>query len=399
MQGEHRINILHLITSLEVGGAEMMLLRLVSLMDSERFSNHVVTLSNIGPVGRRIADIGIPVLALDINSFRSGILGLAKLWFKLIRKKPDILQTWLYHSDLVGFVIGRLACVKNISWNIRGAKRDFSGYGISTRLALRLCKLLSPFPDIVIANSKAGQKFHNDIGYRPKQWLIIPNGIDLDLFKPDDTARKYIQREIENKYSVSTQSMNGEAPEKIQDHTYLVGIVARYVPIKDHSTFIKGSCLLLDKRKDVRFILVGKGVTPENLSLLEEIPDKYRGYFYLLGERGDIQKIMAALDVFCLVSHGEGFSNVICEAMACNVPCVVTDVGDSAQIVGDTGVVIPVKSPESFASAVQGLLDLPPNELKKAGERARSRIESEYSLDKISSRYEELYLHIPKARR
>ena len=394
MPSGHRTKILHIITTLDVGGAELMLLRLLSLMDNEKFTNEVVTLSDFGPVGKKIKKMGIPVSALNIKSTLSGIFAVIILWYRLIKSRPDILQTWLYHSDLIGFIIGKLAFVKNICWNIRGGKRDFSSYGFSTNLSLNLCKLLSPLPDAVIVNSKAGKKFHSEIGYKPKKWIVIQNGIDIERFMPDSNAKLKLMIELENE-SKDNRHINEEQKKvKISEKSFLVGLVARYAPIKDHFTFIKGASLILDRRRDVRFILVGKNVTWDNISIVGQIPDKYHEFFFLMGERSDVHKIMAALDIATLVSLGEGFPNVICEAMASGVPCVVTDVGDSAEIVGDTGEIIPVKNPEALSNAIEKLLDLPPDEMRMLGERARSRIEENYSIDKILSKYSNLYLSI-----
>ena len=394
MEKEHKVKIYHLITTLDVGGAEMMLFRLVSLMDTGRFETHVVTLSGMGPVGEKINRMGIPVSALNIRSLPSLIPALIRLWIELIRQKPDILQTWLYHADLVGFLIGRLAGVKSICWNIRGARRDFSEYGLSTRIAIGLNKLFSRFTDAVITNSLAGQKYHLNIGYKPKKMLVIPNGIDVNRFKPDEKSRVYLERELEKKEDLFIHLIENGISRNVLDKFRLVGLIARYAPIKDHATFIKGARKVIERRKDVIFVLAGRDIVWENSSLSSQIPEKYHKHFFLMGERNDIPKITAALDIASLVSQGEGFPNVICEAMACGVPCVVTDVGDCAEIVGDTGAVIPIKSPDAFADAVIDLLNLPSEKLKRLGMKARNRIVSNYTLDSILERYENLYLDI-----
>ena len=394
MGKERKVKIFHLITTLDVGGAEMMLFRLISLMDTGKFTNKIVVLSDMGPVGKKIAGMGIPVLALNINGFFSLFPALIRLWNELVRERPDILQTWLYHADVLGFLIGRLAGVKSICWNIRGAKRDFREYGISTRLAVGLSKLFSRFTYAVITNSMAGRKYHQLIGYKPKKWLVIPNGIELDRFKPDEKARLYLERELEKAGESLTHPIGKDKSRNVLNNSRLVGLIARYSPIKDHTTFIKGACKVLDKRKDVIFVLAGRDIVWGNSSLRSQIPERYNRYFILMGERNDIPKIMAALDIASLVSQGEGFPNVLCEAMACGVPCVATDVGDCAEIIGDTGAVIPIKSPGEFAHAVIGLLNLPTEKLRQIGMKARSRIVSNYGLDGILERYENLYLKI-----
>jgi glycosyltransferase involved in cell wall biosynthesis len=171
----------------------------------------------------------------------------------------------------------------------------------------------------------------------------------------------------------------------------LIGLIGRYDPMKDHSTFNKAACLLLRERRDVHFILAGRDVKWENKPLAKQIRDVWKGHFHLLGERNDVANIGAALDVASSSSYGEGFPNIIGEAMSCGVPCVVTDVGDSERIVGDTGRVVPPKDPDALAKAWKELIDLGEEGRERLGLAARKRIRDHFELSQISKKYEAFY--------
>ena len=185
MKHDQRNSIMHLITTLDVGGAEMMLLKLLSFMDDDDFSNQVVSLTGIGPIGEKIMAQGIPVYALNMPSGRLTLGGLVKLWRLLHSIRPTILQTWLYHADLLSLIFGKLARIRKICWNVRCSYIDLGKYRRSTEWTVKLCSLLSSFPETIITNSREALNFHVNLGYKAKRWEVIPNGFDLDKFKPD----------------------------------------------------------------------------------------------------------------------------------------------------------------------------------------------------------------------
>lgn len=388
------ISILHLITTLDVGGAEMMLLKLLTLMDTGAFSNQVVCLTAMGQVGKSISRRGFPVYALNMPNGCITMSGLIRLWRILRFSRPTILQTWLYHADILGLIFGKCAGVRNICWNIRCSYRDLGEHGMSTRLALRLSTLLSFLPNTVIVNSREGLKYHSKLGYRPKRWKMIPNGFDLNKFRPDKRARKKILSELglgkQEKLWRGEKINPGLAP----SDTVLIGLIARYAPIKDHPLFIDAGLLLLKSRKNVHFVLAGRDVTWENRSLADRIRNRWKGHFHLLGERGDVEEITAALDIASLVSYGEGFPNIVCEAMACGVPCVVTNVGDSASIVGNAGRILPSRDPAALASAWNELIDIGEDGRRRLGLAARQRVKERFNLSGIVRDYENLYSSI-----
>ena len=391
MRYDQPISVMHLITTLDVGGAEMMLLKLLSFMDDDDFSNQVVSLTGIGPIGEKIMAQGIPVYALNMPSGRLTLGGLVKLWRLLNSIKPKILQTWLYHADLLGLIFGKLARIRKICWNVRCSYIDLGKYRRSTEWTVKLCSLLSTFPETIITNSREAQNFHVKLGYKAKRCEVIPNGFDLNKFKPDKEAKPKLLVALGLSDRRYTKRGKGESVENKRNRIILIGFIARYDPMKDHSTFFKAACFLLEKRRNVHFVLAGRDVRWENKSLAKQLPDVSKDHFHLLGERNDAENITAALDIACSASYGEGFPNIICEAMACGVPCVVTDVGDSARIVGDTGRVVPSRDPQALARAWNEFIDLGEERRGKLGIAARKRVKDHFELSTIVRRYETLY--------
>ncbi|PZS07204.1 MAG: hypothetical protein DLM70_03855 [Chloroflexi bacterium] len=373
------MKIVHLITGLNVGGAETMLFKLLSNMDAGRFENHVVSLSDIGVVGARIRSLGLPVYGLGMRPGRPTPRSLRVLMRLLRGQRPSVLQSWMYHADLVGLPMGRLCRVPRVVWNVRCS--DFVGNSSrrTTGWVSKACATMSAYPDAVIVNSDAGRRFHSALGYHPKQWLVIPNGFDLGRYKADPRARMRVGSEL-----------------RLDPSSLVVGMVARYDATKDHQTFVRAAGALNTKRPGVHFLLAGRGVTWANDTLVQWIDEAgVRDRMHLLGEREDVPELLSSLDIATLSSsHSEGFPNVIGEAMSCEAPCVVTDVGDSAAIVADSGIVVPPRDPTALAAGWLRLLDLGPEKRSVLGGKARERVQQHYSLDHVVTRYQDLYLSL-----
>jgi glycosyltransferase involved in cell wall biosynthesis len=368
------LRVVHLITGLYVGGAETMLYKLLERIDRACFENVVISLREIGPVGRSIEQLGIPVYSLGMKRGAITPGQYLALWGLLRRLRPALLQSWLYHADLLALVAGRPAGVQRIVWNLRSS--DIVPHSArSTAWVVKACALLSGRPDAVICNSYAGKAFHSRQGYHPRLWAVMPNGFDLNRFKPDPEARASVRAEL------------GICPEDV-----LIGLVARFDPAKDHHTFLRAALQLADADPRVQFLLAGSDVVSSNVEI-ESIVARHpaRKRIHLLGERSDIPRITAALDIATCSSLSEGFANVIGEAMSCGVPCVVTDVGDSALIVANTGVTVPPGSPEALASGWRKLIEAGPAARAEMGVAARRRVEQNYSLEAVTRKYESLY--------
>lgn len=369
------MRVLHVITGLQRGGAEAMLAKLLSRMDSSRFENHVVTLRSGGGLWQEVEPYCQSLISLGICSSLQGPRAIFTLWRRMRVLKPDIVQTWLYHGDLVGGAVAKL-CGLPFIWNIRCSNMDMHQYSFASRSILAVLPYLSRLPVAVVANSQAGRVAHEALGYRPKRWNLIPNGFDTNRFRPDPTAAASVRREL------------GLAAD-----AFVVGMAARFDPKKDHENFLQAAALHAERYPQTRFVLTGQGVNAERNPVSASVHAKgLQDKVLLLGERSDMPRVLQAFDVATLSSaFGEGFPNFVGEAMSCAVPCVVTDVGDSADIVDETGYVVPPADPAALASAWATLADADPSEREILGEAARERVVDHYALPVIVRRFEELY--------
>jgi glycosyltransferase involved in cell wall biosynthesis len=376
------IRVLHVITGLQGGGAEMMLYKLLGRMDPKRFSNVVLSLTSGGDIGSRISSLGIPCHELDIAGLSGGVRGLRRAVTLIRAFRPNVIQTWLHHADLFGTVAGRLAGNPNIVWNLRCSSLSPSDFPQSSLRLVRILGLLSSIPKVVIANSAAGKSAHVHAGYHPRRWEIVPNGFDTESLAPNGDARIRIRQELD-----------------INDSVALIGIVGRYHPMKGHALFLRAAANLVGTRSTTRFLMVGRGLDSKNVELVEQIRGlNLESHVKLLGERRDVPDIMSALDILASSStSGEGFPNVIGEAMACGLPCVGTDVGDTRTIIGETGLVVPAGDSEALANAWRQLLGMRPEDRQLLGAAARTRIHDSFEIGVIAARYERLYEGVARA--
>jgi glycosyltransferase involved in cell wall biosynthesis len=301
------------------------------------------------------------------------VLRLAR-WLR--EDQPNLISTWQYHADLIGGLAARLAGCIPVAWGIRQSDLSREGNGRLTFLTARMCARLSRWlPEKIICCSEAARQVHAALGYAAEKMLVIPNGYDLGTFRPDSLAREAIRKEL---------GIPEDAP--------VIGLVARFHPQKDHRNFVQAASLLHQDRPDVHFVLCGRGVDWENRQLTTWIEEAgIRSRCHLLGLRDDTPKLTAAFDLACLASFTEGFPNVVSEAMSCEVPCVVTDVGDAALIVGQTGIVVPPRNPAALAAALRKMVDLGREGRNQLGIAARQRIMEQFNLPQIVTRYESLF--------
>jgi glycosyltransferase involved in cell wall biosynthesis len=374
------IGVTHIITSLAPDGAEKMLHRLVSAMDTTRFENEVISLTDLGPMTEKFQAAGIRVRALGMSRGSANPYYLAKLagW---LRKLPDqqIIQTWMYHADLVGGLAAKLAGCSGLVWNIRHSELHPGVDKRHTIWTAKACAALSShLPRRIVCVSEASRTFHEKLGYAHDRIEVIPNGYDLDLFRPDIAAREVVRAEL------------GVSPS-----TLLIGYVARKHPVKDHHTFLEAAGLLHKQFPDVRFVLCGDGATADDAELRNwSEAAGVREACFFLGRRDDIPRVINAFDIATSSSTSEAFPNALAEAMACGVPAVVTNVGDSRSILGETGSVVPPKDPKALAQAWAGLIQAGPDLRQRLGEAARTRVQTHFAMSNVVRRYEALYTEI-----
>jgi glycosyltransferase involved in cell wall biosynthesis len=372
-----QVKIAHVITGLNTGGAETMLYKLLSGMDRGTFEARVVSLTDVGPVGEKIRALGVPVRALGMRRGVPDPRGVWQLTRWLKEDKPNLVQTWMYHADLVGGLAARLAGNIPVVWGVRHSNLDPGGNKRTTIWTAKACARLSHrLPIRIVCCSETSRAVHTELGYAHKKMVVIPNGFDLTAFKPDPAARESVRQEL-----------------GISKDALLIGLVGRFDPQKDHRNFVAAAARLSAAYPEVHFPLCGDGATWDNAELAGWIEAAgIRQRFHLLGRREDMPRLTAALDIASSSSsYGEGFPNIIGEAMACGVPCVVTDVGDSAFIVGDTGLVVPPRDPDALATAWRKLIELGPEGRRRLGAVARRRVEERFSLPTVVSQYQKLY--------
>ena len=290
---------------------------------------------------------------------------------------PDVVQTWLYHADLIGGLAARLAGCRRVIWGIRSCNLSPELISRFTLVVAWICARLSGFvPTAIACCSVEAAKEHKAMGYSGKKFHVIPNGYDLSLFSPDPTRRQQLRQEW------------GVTGDEI-----MLGCVARWDPYKDHPNLLHALSIAASAGTSFRCVLVGGGMITSNVAL-SDLLAKYNlsGSVILAGSRSDVPSIMNAVDLHVLPSVSEAFPNVVAEAMACGVPCIVTDVGDAALIVGDTGWVVPPKKPELLAKAIEAAASgfrMPEFALRQLA--ARKRIVDNFSLEKMTEAYLNLW--------
>ncbi len=356
------MKIAFLTTSLEYGGAERQLVSLATGLHANQHEVVIIVCYGDGPLANDLRRAGVPIRFLN----KRGRWDQVGFVWRLIRaaraEQPDILHSYLGVPNLLTILIKPLFPHVKMVWGVRSSHVDLSQYSQLSHFVTRLEVMLSPFADLIIVNSQAGRDYQINKGFAAQKLIVIPNGIDTDQFCPDPAAREQVRAE----WGIADQEM-------------LIGLVARLDPMKDHPMFLRAAALLAQERSDVRFVCVGDGPEAyhhELQRLNEELHITERVIW--AGARRDMPAVYNALDICASSSYGEGFPNVIGEAMACGVPCVATDVGDSAWIIGDTGIVVPPRDPQALADGWHKLLDSQVNH-----EAVRARIVSMFSRDTL----------------
>jgi len=288
-----------------------------------------------------------------------------------------LVQGWMYHGNLAASVARLFSRIRApLLWNIRATPDDILHDKASTRAVIRAGAVLSRLPQRIIYNSRRGALQHAAIGYFASSSVVIPNGFDCEIFKPSLEARLRLRQELGLR----------------ADHI-LVGLIARFHPMKDHATFFRAAALLSARHPNVHYVLAGHRIEPGNDEIQAML--KASGVtdrVHLLGERRDMPAINAALDIASLSSSSsEGFPNVIGEAMASGVPCVVTDVGDAAWLVGEMGRIVQRGNPAALAAAWNDLIAEGPDARRAIGARCRERVVSEFTLNRVANKYADLY--------
>jgi glycosyltransferase involved in cell wall biosynthesis len=371
------IRICFLIRQLDEGGAQRQLLTLVKELDKTKYNITLVSFYSGGRFSEEVENISH---VRHVCLKKSGRWDMFRFMYHFVSQlrqvNPDILHGYLGLANCLTIFMKLFLPKARMIFGVRASNMDLSHYDWLSRKFYKLECFLSKFADTIIINSKAGYEHSVSNGFPENKMVIVPNGIDTEKFKPDPESRSLVRDELGIK--------NGET---------LIGLIGRLDPMKGHAIFLKAATIYAKKEENVRFVCVGSGPEPYKKKLVNMAHSFGLSDLLLwLGSRKDMTKIYNALDmVSSSSSFGEGFPNVIGEAMACGVPCVVTDVGDSPWIVGEAGIVVPPNNSEALAEGWDKCLKEDKNENII---QARSRIEKNFSSRQLVQRTEKaLFLY------
>ncbi|WP_187639850.1 glycosyltransferase family 4 protein [Achromobacter insolitus] len=368
------LRVLHIITGLGQGGAESVLFRLATYPEAN-VEHVVVSLTDEGIYGERLRAAGVAVHVLGMKRGRVSLGGFLALRALVAAERPDAVQTWMYHADLIGGLAARLAGVRAIAWGIRNSGEHLERSSRSARMVLRACALLSGrIPKAIVCAAQKSAERHADKGYDRARMVVIANGYDLSRYAPNAEARSRVR-----------------AQWGVPQDVPAIGCVARWDPLKDHANLLRAIAALVRDGRDagLRCVLIGRGMDTDNAEL-GALVDKLglRDRLVLAGPSDDVPAAMNGLDLHVLSSCAEGFPNVVAEAMACGVYCVVTDVGDAAYIVGDAGVVVPPEQPEALARGIEtALREVAARGRERAGEAGRARVLENFDIARMVQSY------------
>lgn len=356
-----------------------MLFRLVAStsIDDASCRHVVVSLKSKGKLGPLLEANGVKVFALHMNGALSVPFAFYRLWMLVLQSKPDLIQTWMVHSDLLGGLVGRLAGVRSVIWGVRTT--DYSVEPLSTRLVRWVCARLSfVLPSRIVCAAHASLINSYEAGYAAGKLMVIHNGFNILELSKSLGAGQSIRQTV-----------------GIDPGTCVVGCLGRFNPAKDHANFVTAAALLACRFSHVRFLMVGRGLdagNPELIKLIEATGFAER--FVLLGERSDPAACLDAMDVFVLSSCTEGFPNVLGEAMAMGVPCVSTDVGDAELLMGSREWLVTARDSKALADKLTNLLSLPLEDRQRLGAYARSRMEQSFSMTATAQQFMTLYTNL-----
>jgi glycosyltransferase involved in cell wall biosynthesis len=369
------MKVLHIISGLGLGGAENMLKRLIESRSESLSDTEVISLTSLGVVGESLRNQGIRVHTLGMSS----LVHLPGTMWRLIRLiqhfRPNVIQTWMYHADLIGGLAARLAGSFPVVWGVRSTSIPQGRFSVTYWL-VRLCAGFSYcIPHQIICCASSAKAAHVKLGYAEYKMIVIPNGYNFSDFKYHEKTK-----------------MNSRTQLGINERDFVIGVVGRFDQLKDFHNFVSAAALVAGQNENIKFLMVGRDNDWVNATLYGWI--KSAGLinrFYLVGQQTDVALFYMVMDVFCLSSVSEAFPNVVVEAMAMGLPCVVTRAGDAAIILDDEDYVVPVEDSAALANALLEINLLDSTDRKKLGDRNAEKVRCRYGINEILQKYAEVY--------
>jgi glycosyltransferase involved in cell wall biosynthesis len=374
------MKVLHIITSLESGGAQWVLIQLIKQLRQNGYEQSVICMKPKGELAPLISELGIPVYEFGF-SLRNLFNVKRQCEYIITSFQPDLIQSWLYHADFLTVLLNVLPKIP-IIWGVHHTYEPHSQSRIkaSTRIVVKINAVYSKsIPQRIVCCSRSALESHSRIGYAKTKMVVIPNGVDNERFKPDPKARLALRLEL---------GLSPDIP--------LIGYIARYHPQKDHATFFAAANLALEKNMNIHFVLAGDQIDVNNSELQKYLKTSNNiSHFHFLGRRSDIPMITAGLDVATLSSSGdEAFPLTMIEAMACEIPCVATDVGDVKEMLEPCGIIVSPRDPQALSQGWTSILNLNPEERTALGIVARDRFQNYYTDEIMAKHYIDVYNHL-----
>ncbi len=368
------IRIAHISTGLDTGGAEVQLVRLLEKFDMKKFEMIVISLHEETYLADKIRDdLELPVFSLGLKKNPLNI----KNAFKILKEfNPDIIHGTMYEGGVAGTLFNKFLPKKPpVIWTVHEGLEHYESEPIRKQLQLKAWSLISDFPDCMMYVSHLNAEQHLDWGFKNSKALVMTNGVDTQTFKPNPNARKEIR-----------ESLN------IPQDAFVIGITARFHPVKNHEGFLRAAGLLSKTHPNVHYVMAGTDIDHHNNALTDIIQDNnLQDHTHLLGNREDVPDVVNAYDVASLTSLGEAFPLTLGEAMATAKPCVATNVGDNAFIIKDTGRIVPVNDDQAIADAWKELVEMDKKSFKALGQAALQRTLNKFTLKKQVQEHESLY--------
>ena len=366
----------HVIIGLNVGGAELMLKRLVlHSQKTGQFQHSVISLTDVGIIGSDLQSQGIKVYSLGMKSIASVPKVFLRLKKLLKELRPDVVQTWMYHADFLGGLAAKSLGVDNIIWGIRTTDVSQGASKQTVHLSKLCAKLSHSVPDSIVCAAHVSKDYHIGIGYDKSKMMVIPNGFDVEALSSTEEDGLDIRKEV-----------------NLSSDDIVIGSVGRFNPVKNQKIFIEVAANLVKNLPNLKFMIVGRDNTEENEELMSWI-NRYNlsDNFRLLGQRADVSKCIRAMDIFCLHSKTEGFPNVVGEAILSDTTCVATNVGDVGVLLDEESIA-PSNDVVGISNAIKNYLAYPKDKLLDKAIKNKNEVITKYSMDVVLDEYHALYL-------